>query len=173
MRLARSPDARRSAAALLVALLAAASPAMADKADVPALPKPRPVQQPTVAVTCEVFEVWASHGKGNVDGAINKQLAKRLETSLKQNDFKLQSSNQAALAPKKAQSIKLAKGSATITLIETVNKTQARMQVDFNAVKGNSKQTVLVAAGDYVIIGVNQSGDAKADAHVLAVGGCK
>ncbi len=172
MRLARSPHARRCATVLL-ALLAAASPAMAD--DVPAMPfKPRLVQQqPAVAVTCEVFEVWASHGKGNVDGAINKQLAKRLETSLKQNDFKLQSSNQAALAPKKAQSIKLAKGSATITLIETVNKTQARMQVDFNAVKGNSKQTVLVAAGDYVIIGVNQSGDAKADAHVLAVGGCK
>jgi hypothetical protein len=143
-----------------------ATPALADK--------PRPVQQPTaVAVTCEVFEVWATHGKGDVDASINKQLAKRLGASLKQNDFKLTSNKQVALTAKKAESIKLSKGSASITLVETVNKSQLRLNVDFNAAKGNSKQVVTVAAGDYVIVSVNQSGDAKADAHVLAVGSCK
>lgn len=161
---------------ILLALLAGLSlrslPAMADKADLPVAPKPRPVQQP-VTVTCDVFEVWATHGKGTVDPAINKQLAKRLGASLKQNDFKLQSNKSTALTAKKAEAIKLSKGSATITLIETVNKTQARLSVDFNAAKGNSKQTVSVSAGDYVVISVNQSGDATAEAHVLAVGSCK
>jgi hypothetical protein len=153
--------------------LLVASQAYADKADAPATPKPRPVQQPGPSVTCEVVEVWASHGKGDVDPAINKTLAKRLGASLKQNDFKQQSSKQATLTAKKPEAIKLAKGSATITLIETVNKTQARMSVDFTAAKGKSQQTVSVSAGDYVIVSVNQSGDPKADAHVLAVGGCK
>lgn len=153
--------------ALLVLL---AAPAWADSPD--RAPAPLPVQQP-VSVTCDVVEVWASHGKGTVDPAINKVLAKRLEASLKQNDLKLQSSKQAVLTAKKSETIKLSKGSATITLVETVNKSQLRLNVDFNAAKGNSKQNVLVAAGDYVIVSVNQSADAKAEAHVLAVGSCK
>jgi len=153
---------------VLLTLLATTTPALADTPD-----KPRPVDQPAVVVTCDVFEIWATHGKGEVDPAINKQLAKRLGASLKQNDFKLQSNTQAALTAKKRESIKLAKGSATITLIETVNKSQVRLAVDFNAAKGNSKQTTLVAAGDYVIVSVNQSGAATAESHVLAVGSCK
>ncbi len=164
---------RTSGATILFAILALATPAMADKADVPAMPKPRPVQQPPVTVTCDVFEVWATHGKGTVDPTINKQLAKRLGASLKQNDFKLESNKSTALTAKKPEAIKLSKGSATITLIETVNKTQARLSVDFNAAKGNSKQTVSVSAGDYVVVSVNQSGAANAEAHVLAVGSCK
>jgi hypothetical protein len=158
--------------AIVLSILAASSIAIADP-DVPEQPKRVPAQQP-VTVTCEVAEVWATHGKApKADPAINKQLAKRLGNSLKHNVFKLESNNNAALVAKKAQSIKLAKGTATITLIETVNKSQARLTVDFNAAKGNSKQTVLVSAGDYVIVSVNQSGDATADAHVLAVGSCK
>ncbi len=156
-----------------LAILAASSIAIADKPDVFEKPKRVPAQQPAVAVTCEVFEVWASHGKGVVDPAINKMLAKRLGNSLKQTDFKLTSNTKAALTAKKAEAIKLAKGSATLTLIETVNKSQARLTVDFNAAKGNSKQTVLVSAGDYVIVTVNQSGEPTAEAHVLAVGSCK
>ena len=82
---------------LLGALLALATPAMADKADLPVTPKPRPVQQPPVTETCDVFEVWATHGKGTVDPAINKQLGKRLGASLKQNDFKLESNKSTTL----------------------------------------------------------------------------
>jgi hypothetical protein len=149
----------------LVALRALAAPATADE-------KPVPVQQ-SVAVTCDVVEVWATHGKGSADPAINKTLAKRLESTLKQNDFKQLSSNKATLEPKKNQAIKLSKGSASITLVETVNKSQARLTVDFASAKGNSKQTALVAAGDYVIVSVNQSNNPKAEAHVLAVGSCK
>jgi hypothetical protein len=132
----------------------------------------RPMQG-GVSVTCEVVEVWATHGKGSVDPAIGKPLAKRLESTLRQNDFKQQSSNKVTLESKKANTLKLSKGNASITLVETVNKSQARLQVDFSAAKGNSKQTALVAAGDYVIVSVNQSTDAKAEAHVLAVGSCK
>lgn len=157
---------------VILALVMATSPALADKADLPVAPKPRPVQQ-TVAVTCDVAEVWATHGKGSADPAINATLAKRLGASLKQNDFKLQSNKSVSLTAKKAESVKLSKGSATITLVETINKTQARLSVDFNAAKGNSKQTVTVAAGDYVVVSVNQSKDANAEAHVLAVGNCK
>ncbi|MBA2544179.1 MAG: hypothetical protein H0V17_31330 [Deltaproteobacteria bacterium] len=159
--------------AITFAILAVSSLAIADKPE--ELPKPRrvPAQQPAIAVTCDVFEVWATHGKGAADPAINKVLLKRLENSLKQTEFKLQSSTKAALPAKKAESIKLAKGTATITLIETVNKSQVRLTVDFNAAKGNSKQTTLVSAGDYVIVSANQSNAPNAEAHVLAVGSCK
>lgn len=157
----------------LLAILAASPLAFADKPEVPEKPRRLPAQQPAVAVTCDVFEVWATHGKGSADPAISASLAKRLGATLKQNDFKLQSSNKAALAAKKAESIKLSKGTATVTLVETVNKSQVRLTVDFNAAKGNSKQTTLVAAGDYVIVSVNQSSAANAEAHVLAVGSCK
>jgi hypothetical protein len=166
----------RLAPAILLAVVAASPLAIADKPDVPEKSRRLPAQQPAVAVTCDVAEVWATHGKdgkGNVDPAINATLAKRLGASLKQNDFKLQSSNKASLTAKTAQSIKLSKGTATITLVETVNKSQVRLTVDFNAAKGNSKQTTLVAAGDYVIVSVNQSSAATAEAHVLAVGSCK
>jgi hypothetical protein len=161
----------RGLAGLLASLaFTAAAPADADKAD----SKPIPIDQPAVvSVTCEVVEVWATHGKGTVDPGISKQLAKRLGATLKQNDFKQQSSNKATLETKKAQTIKLSKGNASITLVETVNKSQARLTVDFTSAKGNSKQTTLVSAGDYLIVSVNQSNDPKAEAHVLAVGSCK
>jgi hypothetical protein len=157
---------------ILGVMFALTSTVAVAEGDLPA-PKPDPTQQPAVSVTCEVAEVWATHGKGSADPAINKTLAKRLGASLKQNDFKQASSKQVSLTAKKAESIKLAKGSATITLIETVNKSQVRLTVDFNAAKGNSKQTTLVSAGDYVIVSVNQSNAPTAEAHVLAVGACK
>jgi hypothetical protein len=154
---------------LALTIAALAAPADADESD-----KRRPVQQPgSVSVTCDVVEVWATHGKGAADPAISKQLAKRLEQTLKQNDFKQLSSNKVTLETKKAQTLKLAKGTGAITLIETVNKSQARITVEFTAAKGKSTATQLVAAGDWVVASVNQSNDPKAEAHVLAVGSCK
>lgn len=153
------------AVAILCAILTGSPLAVADAR--------APAQQPAVEVTCDVLEVWATHGKAGADPAIGATLAKRLGATLKQNEFKLKSSNKAALTAKKPHAVKLAKGTATITLVETVNKSQVRMTVDFNAAKGNQKQTVLVAAGDYVIVSVNQSSAANAEAHVLAVGSCK
>jgi hypothetical protein len=137
--------------------------------------RPKPADSPAgVSVTCEVVEVWASHGKGTVDPKIDPRLAKQLGNTLKQSDLKQLSANKVTLTAKKAEPAKLAKGSATITLVETVNKAQARITVDFNAAKGNAKDTRLVAAGDWVVTSVNQSKDAAtADAHVLGVGNCK
>jgi hypothetical protein len=135
--------------------------------------RPTPVQN-TVSITCDVVEVWASHGKGTVDPAIAPRLAKQLQNTLKQNDLKQQSASKVTLTPKKPENLKLGKGSATITLVETVNKAQARITVDFNAAKGKATDTRLVAAGDWVVTSVNQSKDAAtADAHVLGVGNCK
>ena len=139
-----------------------------------ALAAPATADEPKkVSVTCDVVEVWATHGKGVADPALAKQLVKRFEQTLKQNEFKQLSSNKVTLETKKSQTLKLAKGSGAITLIETVNKSQARLTVAFSAVKGKSTATQLVAGGDWVVASVNQSNDAKAEAHVLAVGSCK
>ena len=136
--------------------------------------RPTPTQQPSVSVSCDVIEVWASHGKGNVDQKIAPRLAKQLQNTLKQSDLKQESSTKVTLSAKKAESIKLGKGSATITLVETVNKAQLRITVDFNAAKGKATDTRLVAAGDWVVTSVNQTKDpATGDAHVLGVGNCK
>ena len=129
---------------------------------------------PSVSVACDVYEIWASHGKGTIDPKVPKKLAHRLGNTLKQNDFKLQSHNKVTLATKKPHVLKLARGSATITLIETVNKAQARLTVDFTAAnKLKSNTTQLVSAGDWVVSSVNQASSANAEAHVLAVGSCK
>jgi len=135
-----------------------------------------PTQQAPAAVTvsCSVYEIWASHGKGTIDAKLPKQLGHRLTNTLKQNDFKLLSHSQTTLATKKPQTLKLGKGTATITLVETVNKAQARLTVDFMAAnKLKSSATQLVSAGDWVVTSANQSNAANADAHVLAVGSCK
>jgi hypothetical protein len=155
---------RRSLVFGFALMIGLAAPAVADD----------PKKAPAVSVTCDVVEVWATHGKGAADPAISKQLAKRLEATLKQNDFKQLSSNKVTLEIKKSQTLKLAKGSGAITLIETVNKSQARLTVDFTAAKGKkSTATQLVAGGDWVVASVNQSNDPKAESHVLAVGSCK
>ncbi len=157
---------------LLSIVLAVLTPfsAAADDSKAPAQAPPAP--RAAVQVSCSLIEIWASHGKAAIDPAIPKQLEKRLSNNFKWTEYKQLSSTTSTLAKKKPEAVKLSKGSATITLVELVDKSQVRLTVAFNAAKGASSQTQLVAAGDWVTTVVNQSKDANADAHLLAVS-CK
>jgi hypothetical protein len=134
-----------------------------------------PAQQP-VQVTCEVIEIWASTGKTPaMDPALGKQLQKRLTSAFgsKWNDYKQLSSNPVTLTKKTPQKLKLKKGSATVTLVEVVDKDKVRLTAEFIAANGKSGNLQqLVAAGDWVMTAVQQGKEPSADGHLLAVG-CK
>lgn len=148
-----------------------ATPAMALADD----KKPVPVQQPAaVDPTCEVVEIWASSkGKGGCDASIDKTLCKRLTSNFKWTEYKQLSSTAKTFEKKKAETVTLKKGKATITVVEIVNKSSVRVKIDFTAAKGKSDGTFLVAGGDWIPIVAKQSNDPDAEGHVLAVGNCK
>ena len=129
-------------------------------------------QPPTV--TCEVYELWATHGKGGVDAQIPKLLGTRLQNDLKYTEYKLLSNKSVKLEAKKPETLKLAKGSAKLELVEIVNKSQARLNVDFSpAPKG--KQTTAnptMSAADWQSIVAKTSNTPTADAHILSLS-CK
>jgi NADH:ubiquinone oxidoreductase subunit C len=132
-----------------------------------------PAQQaPAVTVACEIVEIWATHGKGGIDSEISKQLATRLTNNLKQTEYKQLSRTTKTLEKKKAETVKLKKGSAVLTFIELVDKAQIRLKVDFAAAKGTASAQPLFAGGDWVTVAANQSTNPKPDAHILAVS-CK
>jgi hypothetical protein len=129
-----------------------------------------PVQSPVTA-TCDVFEIWGAFGKGGADPAIPKRLAKRLDDNLKFTEYKLLANNSTSLEKKKAEAIKLKKGgNATITLVEIVDKSNVRLNINF---KGVSRGTVTVAGGDWHTTVAKESNKPDAEGHVLAVGNCK
>jgi hypothetical protein len=120
------------------------------------------IAQP-VSVTCEVYELWASHDKGGMDPGIPKQLGNRLNNDLKFTQYKLLSSKKA---------VKLAKGSAKLELVEIVDKNQIRLNVDFAAATKGAKANPTLAAADWIAVVAKQSSAATADAHVLGLS-CK
>ncbi|MEO8705113.1 MAG: hypothetical protein ABI867_33980 [Kofleriaceae bacterium] len=151
--------------ALAIVLALISVPAAADKL--------APVQQPAVQVTCDLIEIWGSHGKGGMDAAIGKSLASRLTSTLKQTEFKQLSTQSKTIEKKKPTTVKLGKGSATVNLIETVDRSQARITVDFTAAKGiKTSAQQLVSGNDWIVVAANQSKDPNPDAHILAVS-CK
>lgn len=153
----------------LALVILSATPALADEAK-----KPTPVQQPAVTVSCDWLEIWATHGKGTVDPKIPPKVATKLGSIIKQNDYKLLANGSVTLTAKKGEALKLAKGTANVTLLNTVNKNAARLTIDFTAAnKLNSSSTQTVSAGDWLAPSVNQSTSPTAEAHVLAVGNCK
>lgn len=138
-----------------------------------------PTQTPApagVQVTCELIEIWATTAKTPaMDAALGKQLQKRLTSAFgsKWNDYKQLSTNPVKLTKKKPEKLKLKKGSATVTLVEVVDKDKVRLTADFIAANGGSGSLQqLVAAGDWVITAVQQGKEPSADGHLLAVG-CK
>jgi len=153
----------------LIALVAATPLASADeKSD-----KKVPAQEPAaLQVSCEFIEIWATNGKTpSVDAALSKALVKRLTAvfGAKYNDYKQLSSSPVTLTKKKAETLKLKKGTANVTLVEIVDKTKIRVTIDFASVKGKASQTQLVDAGDWVATAVQQP---NSDGHLLA-GTCK
>ena len=108
-----------------------------------------------VTADCDFLEISAKAGdKPAIDGEL-----KPLEKKLKKppfgswNQFKLLGHTQKALAKKKQEPIPLKSGSATATLVETVDKSKVRLTVTMDDAKGKQvvNNTATVEAGDYVI----------------------
>jgi hypothetical protein len=126
-----------------------------------------------VTVTCDVFEVWGTGDKPEVDPALPPGLGARLSKSLKSVNFKLLSKTSETLKKKKPTSITLAKGSAVLTLVEIVDKSGVRLVQEFTSGKKQAVQSTLsIAAGDWSTYGVNQSSKDGAEQHILAIS-CK
>lgn len=104
---------------------------------------------------CEFLEISAKAGD---KPAIDAEL-KPVEKKLKKppfstwNQFKLLSQSRRPLAKKKPESIPLKVGSATITLVEIVDKSKVRLTVTMDDDKGKqvANNTTTVEAGDYMI----------------------
>lgn len=124
---------------------------------------------PGVSVTCDFVEVWAKGGKPRLDPALPRPLAKKLRAVKQWVDYKQLSNHAKPIAKKHAEKLKLARGSATATLVEIVDKSKVRMTIDFASAKGQANQTLLFDAGDWVTTAVQQP---NGDGHLLAVS-CK
>jgi len=119
---------------------------------------------------CEFLEISAKTGD---KPAIDAEL-KPVEKKLKKppfstwNQFKLLSSSKRPLAKKKVESIPLKVGSATVTLVEIVDKSKVRLTVTMDDDKGKhvADNTTTVEAGDYVIF-VHPLGNN--DGHLLSL----
>lgn len=104
---------------------------------------------------CEFLEMSAKTGD---KPAIDAEL-KPVEKKLKKppfstwNQFKLLSRSQRPLAKKKIEAIALKVGSATVTLVEIVDKSRVRLTVTMDDDKGKqvANNTTTVEAGDYMI----------------------
>ena len=104
---------------------------------------------------CEFLEISAKAGD---KAAIDAEL-KPVEKKLKKppfsawNQFKLLSQSRRPLAKKKSESIPLKVGSATVTLVEIVDKSKVRLTVTMDDDKGKqvANNTTTVEAGDYMI----------------------
>lgn len=129
-------------------------------------------QAPAVKVTCEYIEITASTGK---DAAVDPAL-KQLEKKLKKqpwsfNQYKLLTRGEKALEKGKAANLALKSGSATLTLVETVDKSKARLNVsEDHGGKRVVNNTTTIAAGDWLIVG--HPVPPNNDGHLLAVS-CK
>lgn len=150
---------------LAVATVAAlSSAALADAGDPPRAAAP-------VAVTCDFIEIGATKGKSpSIDpklGPVERKL-KKAPFSTQWTEFKQLSQASKKLEKKKTESIALAQGSATATLVEIVDKSKARITFTIDNAKGKQavNQTTLLDAGDYVIHTVVLPND---DGHLVAV----
>lgn len=136
-------------------------------------PAPIPEQAPAAPlyVTCDFIEIGATRTKTpSIDprlGPIEKKL-KKAPFSTQWTEFKQLSQATKKLEKKKTEPIDLKQGSATATLVETVDKSKVRITVTIDNAKGKQavNTTTLLDAGDYVIHAVVLPND---DGHLLAV----
>jgi hypothetical protein len=126
-----------------------------------------------VTATCNFLEISARSGdKPVIDGELRP-----LEKKLKKpplstwNQFKLLSRSDKTLAKKKPESIGLKTGSATATLVETVDKSKVRLTVTMADARGKEvvNNTTAIEGGDWVIYVHPLPGN---EGHVLSVS-CK
>jgi len=130
-----------------------------------------PLQGGNVSVACDFIEIGATKTKDtSIDpalGPVEKKL-KKAPFSTQWSEFKQLSTTSKKLEKKKSESISLKHGSATATLLETVDKSGARLNVTIESPKGKKAvdNTTLVSAADYVIFTIVQ---ANGDGHLVAV----
>ena len=111
---------------------------------------------PAPAVTCDFIEIGATKGKSpSIDpklAPVERRL-KKAPFSTQWSEFKQLSQTSKKLVKKKTETIGLAQGSATATLIEIVDKSKVRITITIDSAKGKQSvnQTTLLDAGDYVI----------------------
>ena len=124
-------------------------------------------------VTVEIFEIGASMGKAPAIDAELKPLEKKLKKPpfAAWNQFKLLMKTQQSLTKRKPAPIKLKIGSATVTLVEIVDKSKCRINIAMQDEKGKeiANSTVKAEGGDYVVHAVSLPNN---DGHLLALS-CK
>lgn len=128
---------------------------------------PVAAQAPVVKVSCELYEISATTGKeASVDAAL-KPLEKKLKKlPFSYNTYKVLSKASKSLEKGKTEALTLAKGSATLTLVETVDKTKVRYTLtEDHAGKRVVNTTQTIAAGDWSVTGH----PVKDEGHLLAV----
>jgi hypothetical protein len=124
-----------------------------------------------VQVTCDFIEISAIKGKGpSIDpalGPVEKKL-KKAPFSTQWGEFKQLSTVSRKLDKKKPEAIALKQGSATATLLETVDKSSVRLNVTIESPRGKKAvdNTSMVSAADYVIFTIVH---ANGDGHLVAV----
>ena len=148
-------------AGIIVPLVAGAGP------DDPKAPT-QPIQ-----ISCDFFEIAAAKGKAAAIDPEVKPMQNRLDSAFGErwNQFKLLSRAQRTLDKKKPAVLPLKDGAASVTLVEIVDKSKARLVIEINDGKGKplATHTDLVANGDWVITAVIKP---NKDGHLLA-GSCK
>ncbi|MGE0869360.1 MAG: hypothetical protein AB7P03_12395 [Kofleriaceae bacterium] len=122
------------------------------------------------SVTAAIFEVSATSGKERVVDPELKPLEKKLKRPLfaSWNQFRVLMKTQKALVKKKDETLKLKIGSATITLVEIVDKSKCRINATMADDKGKQilSNTSTLEAGDYVVYGHPLPNN---DGHLLAL----
>lgn len=129
-------------------------------------------QAPVVKVSCEFLEINASTAKAaSLDPAL-KHIEKKLAAQpWSFNQYKLLTKAQKSLEKGKTEAIALKHGSATATLVETVDKSKVRLNVtEDHGGKRMVNNTTTIAAGDWLIVG--HPVPPSKDGHLLAVS-CK
>jgi hypothetical protein len=131
-----------------------------------------PAQAPaSVSVTCDFIEIGATKTKTpSMDpalGPVEKKL-KKPPFSSQWTEFKQLSSTTKKLDKKQAESFPLKQGALTATLLETVDKSSARLNVTIESPKGKKAvdNTSTVSAADYVIFTIVHT---NGDGHLVAV----
>lgn len=127
--------------------------------------------QPTPAtVSCEVLEITATNGKDpSVDADLEKLKKKFKKPPFSSwNQFKLLMKTDRTLTVRKADELKLKQGSATVTFLGVLNKSQVRLKVTIDDDKGKQMvdNTSAVDAGDYLVYGHSVANN---DGHLLAL----
>lgn len=128
---------------------------------------PVAAQAPVVTVSCDLYEVSATTAKNaSVDPALKPIEKKLKKLPFSYNTYKVLSKASKSLEKGKTEAIKLAQGSATLTLVETVDKSKVRYTLtEDHAGKRVVNTTQTIAAGDWSVTGH----PVKDEGHLLAV----